>query len=196
MIRRQEKADITNEVIGVVEAEGGRFLRRHVDAGENNSSHASSSRALDGTEFWVPLEPSEVHEKVSHALRSSKNWRRRNSSSGGTTPSWFSFFGTGASEAVSTSEELADSSWGTAGAPSPELEEMEEEMEVEEALRRVSDMQQHLYSELVQQNCPGRPPSSPESSPDMRIAGSQQQEGPSKLKDYHALTHPTDRQFE
>ena len=57
--RRDDKNRIINEIIAQVYREGGRFLRNDEDTGE-----------------WVLVEPSGVHDKVSHALRSAKEPRR------------------------------------------------------------------------------------------------------------------------
>lgn len=57
---RSEKNRIINEVTSIVHQDGGRFLRQEQGRASNDST------------YWVPLEKSQVYEKVSHALRSTK----------------------------------------------------------------------------------------------------------------------------
>jgi nucleoside-triphosphatase THEP1 len=57
--KREDKSRITNEIIQLVESEGGRFLRTDDETGD-----------------WVLVDAAGAHEKVSHALRNAKESRK------------------------------------------------------------------------------------------------------------------------
>lgn len=121
---RAEKKSITNEVAFIVQqgdaaALGGGGCGRFLKQVEEFVSPPN---------YWVPLSPAEVHEKVSHALRSTKARCR--------------------SSVSSTSASTSSSNDG---------QYMEEEEGEETLFRRISRVQQQIYEDLLEKNCRSEP---------------------------------------
>lgn len=111
--RRLEKASITNEVISIVHnQQGGRFLKEVEEFAPPS--------------FWVPLTHAEIHEKVSHALRSTKVKSRMS-------------FMSSTSSAGSNHESVADA------ASSADLDDQEEER----AFTILSQTQKQIFDALL-----------------------------------------------
>jgi len=113
--RRADKTCITNEVISLVHRDGGRFLKRDEDSG-----------------MWYVLDQVSVHDKVSHALRSSKPPQNDDDDSGEGSPG---------------NSQLH----GLRKRPRPS----EQDIEVEEAYRTVFARQQEIYEDLLKRNSDG-----------------------------------------